>query len=242
MSRETLPQLTLDALTRLLARFGLSQAGAPAYTRLVELLASDPLAPTAVRDPDRILDDHLADSLVALELDVVRSASQAVDLGSGAGLPGLPLALALPGTGYVLLESNRRKASFISRAVNECALPNATVVAERAENWRAGVGASDLVTVRAVSDLDVVAEYAAPLLRVGGSLVAWRGKRDIEAEARAARAAELLGLDMLEPLEVRPFRAARHRHLHVMCKVQETPDRFPRRPGLAEKRPLGRQG
>jgi 16S rRNA (guanine527-N7)-methyltransferase len=239
MIRETLPQPALESLARLLARFGLPQALAPAFTKLVELLAFDPLAPTAIREPDRILDDHLADSLVALELDIVRAAAQAIDLGSGAGLPGLPLALALPGSQYALVESNRRKACFISRAVDECGLPNATVVPERAERWRPVAGGSDLVTVRAVADLDVVAEYAAPLLRVGGSLVVWRGKRDVRAEARGARAAELLGLEALEPVAVQPFTSAQHRHLHVMSKVAETPGRFPRRPGIAEKRPLG---
>jgi 16S rRNA (guanine527-N7)-methyltransferase len=209
-------------------------------TRLVELLALDPLAPTAVREPSRIVNDHLADSLVALELSVVSAAARIVDVGSGAGLPGLPLALALPAAEVVLLESNRRKASFISRAITETAAGNARAVAERAESWRDGLGSSDLVVVRAVADLDVVAEFAAPLLRVGGSVVAWRGKRDAPAEARGARAADQLGLEMLEPVAVQPFPTARHRHLHVFTKLSETPPGFPRRPGMAEKRPLGR--
>jgi 16S rRNA (guanine527-N7)-methyltransferase len=239
MIQETLPQRALEALTRLLARFRLAQELAPAFTNLVALLAFDPLAPTAVREPCRIIEDHLADSLVALQLAAVRSATQAVDLGSGAGLPGLPLALALPGTRFTLLDSNQRKASFISRAASECGLTNATVVADRSESWGSGIGNSDLVTVRAVADLDVVAEYAAPLLRIGGSLVAWRGKRDVQVEDRAEHAAELLGLKVLEPVQVQPFSGARHRHLHVMSKVRETPEGFPRRPGMAEKRPLG---
>jgi 16S rRNA (guanine527-N7)-methyltransferase len=237
--RERLSPPTREALMKLVARFGLSPTlGAP-LCRLVELLAGDPLAPTAVRDPGRILDDHLADSLVALDLAAVRSARRVVDIGSGAGLPGLPLALALPATGFTLLESNHRKAGFLSRAVKECELSNVTVVSQRAESWRAGIGVADVVTVRAVADLDVVAEYAAPLLRVGGSLVAWRGRRNPEAEARAARAAGLLGLEVLEPSEVQPFPDAQHRHLHLMVKVRDTPGRFPRRPGVAEKRPLG---
>lgn len=239
MAPETIRQPTLDALSALLARFGVSPAATPGFTRLVELLAFDPLAPTAVRDPERVLEDHLADSLVALSLDAVRTAKAAVDLGSGAGLPGLPLALALPQAHFTLLESNRRKAGFITRAVEECGALTATVVAERAESWRAGIGRNDLVTVRAVADLDVIAEYAAPLLRVGGSLVAWRGRRDPDAEVRAARAAAILGLEWQEPAKVQPFPRAQNRHLHVLTKVSETPARFPRRPGMAEKRPLG---
>jgi 16S rRNA (guanine527-N7)-methyltransferase len=206
---------------------------------LVELLAFDPLAPTAVRDPGRIVDEHLADSLVALDLEAVRAAAHAVDLGSGAGLPGLPLALARPGAEHILLDSNRRRADFIARAATDCGLANVTVVAERAETWASGLGRCDLVTVRAVADLDVVAEYAAPLLRPAGSLVVWRGKRDEPGEERGKRAAARLGLEVLEPVEVQPFPEARHRHLHVMVKVRETPDGFPRRPGMAAKRPLG---
>lgn len=207
--------------------------------RLVELLSSDPLAPTAVRTPARILEDHLADSLVALELDGLRTAARVADLGSGAGLPGLVLAIALPQARFALVESNHRKAAFIARAAEACCLTNTEVIAERAENWRAGAGSCDLVTVRAVAELDTVAEYAAPLLKIGGRLVVWRGRRDVEAEARGRRAAEILGLCVHEPVAVQPFPEARHRHLHVMSKVTETPDRFPRRPGLAEKRPLG---
>jgi 16S rRNA (guanine527-N7)-methyltransferase len=86
----------------------------------------------------------------------------------------------------------------------------------------------------------VVAEYAAPLLRVGGRLVAWRGRRDPADEAAGARAALQLGLEAREPVAVRPYPAAEHRHLHVMVKTGETPAKFPRRPGVARKRPLGR--
>jgi 16S rRNA (guanine527-N7)-methyltransferase len=239
VGRGTPPYAAHEALAELAQRFGLPAGAETPLGRLVELLSSDPLAPTAVRAPIRILEDHLADSLVALELDGVRSAVRVADLGSGAGLPGLPLAVALPHARFALVESNRRKAAFIARAVETCHLTNAEIVAERAENWRTGLGSCDLVTVRAVAELDTVAEYAAPLLTLGGRLVVWRGKRDAEAEARGRRAAEILGLRVQEPAAVQPFPAVRHRYLHVMLKVTETPDRFPRRPGLAGKRPLG---
>ncbi len=85
----------------------------------------------------------------------------------------------------------------------------------------------------------MLAEYAAPLLAEGGHLVAWKGARDPEEEAAGAAAAAELGLEPLEPVAVRPFPAARHRHLHAFRKIAPTPARFPRRPGMATKRPLG---
>jgi 16S rRNA (guanine527-N7)-methyltransferase len=98
----------------------------------------------------------------------------------------------------------------------------------------------DVVTARALAPLDVVAEYAAPLLRVGGALVAWRGQRDPEDEAAGARAAEILELSMLEPRRVEPYPGAVNRHIQIMIKRAPTPARFPRRDGVARKRPLGR--
>jgi len=85
----------------------------------------------------------------------------------------------------------------------------------------------------------VVVEYAAPLLRVGGTLVAWRGRRDPVAESNAALAARELGLAAAGILPVKPYPAAESRNLHLMSKVTETPRGFPRRPGVALKRPLG---
>ncbi len=230
------------ALATLATRFGLD---ADAETKLATLLAAltdDPLAPTAVRDPLRALDDHLADSLVALESDDVRLARTIADLGAGAGLPGLPLAISLPGASVSLLESNGRKCEFISKVVAACRLRNATVVNVRAEAWPAGLASFDLVTARAVAPLAVVAEYAAPLLRVGGTLLVWRGRRDQAEEESARLAADALGLELGEARRVRPYPGATNRHLQPLIKVAATPARFPRRPGVARKRPLGAPG
>lgn len=227
------------ALAGLIERYSLSDLAGERLAALVELLSGDPAAATAVRDRDRVVDDHLADSLVALELPEVRAASSIADVGSGAGVPGLPLAIALAGARVALVESNGRKCAFIARAASACALTNATVVNARAENWDEGLERHDLVTARALAPLPVVAEYAAPLLRIGGALVAWRGRRDEAEEEAAARAAAILGLQPAPPLAVDPYPGARHRHLHVLHKVAPTPERFPRRPGVARKRPLG---
>lgn len=83
-----------------------------------------------------------------------------------------------------------------------------------------------------------MAEYAAPLLDLGGSLVAWKGQRDLDEERAGTAAAHILGLEPQPPTPVRPFKGSRERNLYVYTKVAPTPARFPRRPGMATKRPL----
>jgi 16S rRNA (guanine527-N7)-methyltransferase len=220
-------------------RYGLAEPQLRQVRAVVECVATDPRAPTSVTDRDLIIRDHVADSLVALELPAVRATKALADLGSGAGFPGLPLAIALPQSTVNLIESNGRKCAFLQRTVGASAIANAATVNARAEEWRAGVGTCDLVMARALAPLPVVAEYAAPLLRLGGTLIVWRGRRDPGDEAAGARAAVLLGLEILAPVPVKPYAGAAHRHLHPMVKVAATPARFPRRPGVARKRPLG---
>jgi 16S rRNA (guanine527-N7)-methyltransferase len=228
-------------LCSLAERYGLTGGAYGQLRSLQRLLAEDPLAPTAVRDPIRVVDDHLADSLVALELEPVRRALALADLGSGAGVPGLPLAIALPDTSVALVESAARKCAFLERAVAACGVANALVVHTRLESWLEGLASFDVVTARALGPLEVVVEYAAPLLIRGGTLVVWRGARDPEAEAAGARAAAAVGLEVGEIVPVHPYPAAQNRYLHLMSKVTETPAGFPRRPGIALKRPLGRR-
>jgi 16S rRNA (guanine527-N7)-methyltransferase len=220
-------------------RFSLDDTQAARISALAEIVAGNPLAPTTITAPDDVLRDHIADSLVALDLAAVRAAREVADLGAGAGFPGLPLAVALPEATMSLVESNARKCAFLLRAREVAGVVNASVVTARAEEWTAGIGRCDLVMARALAPLAVVAEYAAPLLRVGGSLIAWRGRRDSDDEAAAARAAAILGLDVAPPIRVLPYDGATDRHLHPLIKVSPTPPRFPRRAGMARKRPLG---
>jgi 16S rRNA (guanine527-N7)-methyltransferase len=234
-----LPPEVLASLDALAKRHRLGAGAVNSLAALLVVVAEDDHAPTTVRDPLRAVDDHLADSLVALDSEYVRGASTVADIGSGAGFPGLPLAIALPRAQVTLIESSARKCTFIERARTFAGVDNASVVHSRVEGWRTSREACDLVTARALAPLPVVVEYAAPLLRVGGVLVAWRGRRDSDAEAEAARAADQLGLEPREPWLVSPYPGAEHRHLHLMFKVRETPAQFPRRPGVALKRPLG---
>jgi 16S rRNA (guanine527-N7)-methyltransferase len=224
-------------LEELAREYDVPGAGAEALRRILELLERDEMAPTTVRDPRRAIDVHVADSLSGLEIDTVRNARTIADLGAGAGFPGLALAAAVAEARVFLVESVERKCAFMERAIEASGLANAEVVCRRAEEWD---GVTDVVTARALAPLTVIAEYAAPLLRIGGVLVAWKGARDEAEEADAAAAAAELGLAAVELMRVQPFPEAAHRHLHVYSKVSETPPRFPRRAGMARKRPLGR--
>ena len=184
----------------------------------------------------------MADSLSGLEVPALRAASRVADLGAGAGFPGLPLAVALPAARVDLVESAGRKRAVIERLIVAAGIANARTVAARAEAWGAAAGgheAYDAVTARALAPLAVLCEYAAPLLEPGGALVAWKGARGADEERAGAAAAATVGLEPVEVRPVTPFVRARSRHLHVFRKVAPTPPRFPRRPGVAAKRPLG---
>ena len=221
-------------------RYGLPPRAHIQMTTIVETLAADERAPTTVRDPEGAVDVHLADSLVALEIDRIRSARRIADIGTGAGFPGLALAVALPACEMRLLESQSKKCQFVRRVIVAAEVDNARVVEGRAEEWSEGLGAHDAVIARALAPAPVVLEYAAPLLEHGGVLVDWRGRRDAAQEKAALEAADQLGLERVEVRSVKPFATARDRHLHVYLKVGDTPPRFPRRGGMARKKPLAR--
>ncbi len=228
----------MTRLEELGRRFGVPPAGLAALAAILDLQAVDPTASTTVRDVDVALDRHVADSLVAVDLPVVRAARAIADIGSGAGWPGLALAAALPDARVALVESAIRHCRYLERAVEVGGFDTVEVVHARVEEWADGFGTRDLVTARAIASLPVLCEYAAPLLADGGVLVAWKGTAPDEEIVAGAAAGAIVGLEPVEVVSVQPFRAAQGRTLHVFRKIAPTPERFPRRPGMAVKRPL----
>ncbi len=223
-----------------LAGYELNDAQLATLGRVLSVLAADEHAPTTVREPREASERHLADSLAGLDIDLInRDGRDLADLGAGAGFPGVALAVALPRASVRLVESQRRKCEFLARMLAAAEIENASVVCARAEEWEEGLDGNDVVLARALASQPVVLEYAAPLLRLGGALVDWRGRRDAGEEQTAARAASELGMELREIRHVRPFPGATDRHLHVWIKAAATPERFPRRAGMARKRPLG---
>jgi len=229
-------------ITSLVAQFELPEGSGRQLRALLEVVERDPTAPTTVSDPVSGVEAHVADSLNGLRVPALREAVLIADVGAGAGFPGLVLAAALPRARVHLVESVGRKCDFVRRAAAAAQLTNVEVVHARAEDWPEGVERHDVVTARAVASLSVLIEYAAPLLALDGRLVAWKGARDRVEEADGRAAAAATGLEHVETITVPPRPGAEHRQLHVYAKVSRTPARFPRRPGMARKRPISAPG
>jgi 16S rRNA (guanine527-N7)-methyltransferase len=171
--------------------------------------------------------------------DLVRARTIA-DVGAGAGFPGLVLAVALPRARVDLIESVGRKGAVIDRLIQAAEIANARSVVARVEEWgRVAGGSYGAVTARAVGRLQLLVEYAAPLLSASGVFVAWKGAVGADELRLGRGAADELGLVLEDVVSVEPFAGARDRSLYVFRKVAPTPDRFPRRVGVAKKRPLG---
>jgi 16S rRNA (guanine527-N7)-methyltransferase len=212
-----------------------------ALERVLELLAAERASVSSVTDPARAWQVHVADSLTGLEVGALSESGRIADIGSGAGFPGLALAVALPGSRVDLIESVGRKCEFMRRAIDAAGIANATILNTRSEEIASGEAREsyDAVTARAVGRLSTLAELASPLLRENGVLVAWKGKRDPDEEAQLDRAAEQLAMHPEQILAVGDRAGSKHRHLHVLRKLGATPAGLPRRPGMAKKRPRG---
>ncbi len=216
-----------------------------ALKAIVDAVASDPRAPSSVRDPGEAWRVHIADSLAGLEFRDLREAAAIADLGAGAGFPGLPLAVALRDARVDLIEATIRKCEFMRRVIDAAGIANARVICKRSEEWAAsgppggGREAYDAVAARAVGRLSTLAELASPLLVEGGVLMAWKGRRDPGEEAELAQAMTRLAMRQEEVRWVGPYAGSRNRHLHLLRKRGPTPVGLPRRPGMAKKRPFG---
>jgi 16S rRNA (guanine527-N7)-methyltransferase len=219
----------------------LDPAGRRALETVLELLASERASVSSVTEPARAWKVHVDDSLTGLEVESLANAARIADIGSGAGFPGLVLAVAMPTARVELIESVGRKCEFMRRAIEAAGIENAVVANARSEELAVGSHREsfDAVTVRAVGRLSTLAELASPLLREGGALVAWKGRRDEEEERELERAATGLAMEPERILAVGPYAGSRHRHLHVLRKSGPTPAGLPRRPGMAKKRPRG---
>jgi 16S rRNA (guanine527-N7)-methyltransferase len=211
--------------------------------RFRDLLAEAPFNVTAVRDPSEIEQRHIGESLAlarALEsAGRLPAGARVIDVGSGGGLPGIPLAIARPDLSVTLLEATGKKAAFLELAAQRLDLGNVRVIAARAEEVAHRPDQRecyDLATARAVAPLATLVELTLPFVRVGGALAALKGSRAEEEIAVSAVAIQRCGGGPIEVHDLADERAALR--LLIVPKVAPSPDELPRRSGIPAKRPL----
>jgi 16S rRNA (guanine527-N7)-methyltransferase len=198
---------------------------------------------TAITDPEGVQIRHFLDSLSCLLVisDDMRGQSL-IDVGSGAGFPGLPLKIIYPALRLTLLEATGKKANFLRHLVDLLELQGVTVINARAEELSHDLAhreAYDWVVARAVAAMPTLVEYLLPLCCLGGHCLAQKGEGAAAEVSSAESAILLLGgrLNRLLPVELPGL--AEIRHLVIIDKVARTPTKYPRRPGIPTKRPLG---
>jgi 16S rRNA (guanine527-N7)-methyltransferase len=196
---------------------------------------------TAITDYQEVQVKHFLDSLSCLLVLAGLPLERHLDIGAGAGFPGLPLKIVRPQMELTLLEAKKKRVRFLQHLVERLELPGVVVIRGRAEELGRQPGhreGYDLVLARAVATLPVLLEYALPLCRIGGIFLAQKGP-DIREELETSQVAlRVLGGQMREVRGFELPHSMGRRNLVVVEKVAPTPERYPRRPGVPAKRPL----
>jgi 16S rRNA (guanine527-N7)-methyltransferase len=197
---------------------------------------------TAIRTAEDIRIKHILDSLSCqLAMDGT-SVSRMIDIGSGAGFPGIPLKVLFPEMQLSLVESVTKKTQFLSHIVQELGLSKVEIFTERAEviGQQAGHRESyDWAAARAVAGLPILCEYLLPLVKIGGYMLAQKGETAPSELAQAQPAIKVLGGEVANNIPVRLPGVPQSRYLVVIQKVRPTPEKYPRRAGIPTKRPIG---
>lgn len=197
---------------------------------------------TAITEPAGIDVRHFVDSLTCLQAINALKVDKVIDVGTGAGFPGLPLKIACPHIRLTLVEATRKKVEFCQHVVETLGLESVSVVHGRAERLGHDPehrGAYTLSLARAVAPLPVLVEYLLPFTKVGGWALAQKGDTAHEEAQNASEALGILGghVDRLIPVELPGV--VETRYLVLIQKIAETPEQYPRRIGIPTKRPLG---
>ena len=194
---------------------------------------------TAIRDRDEFMKKNIGDSLAALELPEFQEAHRILDLGTGGGFPGLPLAIACPDKEFFLLDSVAKKLKVVATAADELGLENVEVLNMRAEDlakWPAYRESFDIVVSRAVANMSTLSEYCLPFVKVGGYFIAYKTSAALSEISAAENAIKILGGT---DVNIASGGSDEDEHLFVIIKKEKnTPKKYPRKTGLPSKQPL----
>jgi 16S rRNA (guanine527-N7)-methyltransferase len=196
---------------------------------------------TAIRDIDGIRTRHFLDSLSLLQVLPASGSLRVVDVGTGAGFPGIPLKIMLPAIHLTLVESIGKKANFCQLVVDELGLSDVRVLNTRAEELARQSGhreGYDFALARAVAGMPILAEYLLPLVKVGGTMVAQKGSSAHAESQSAVRAFNMLGASLEKVIPVELPGVSDERYLVVVRKSSPTPALYPRPAGAPVKKPL----
>ena len=196
---------------------------------------------TAIRDVESIRTKHFLDSFSCVLAWKAAPPNRLIDVGTGAGFPGVPLKILYPNLKLTLVESVGKKAMFCQHIVRVLGLEHVDVIQARAEDL--GQDANhrekyDWAIARAVANLNVLSEYLVPLVKVGGTMLAQKGESGPAEAQSAEHAMKLLGGKLRQLIPVNLPGVADDRYLILVDKVAATPPKYPRKPGVAAKQPL----
>ena len=196
---------------------------------------------TAIRDAESIRTKHFLDSFSCVLAWKASPPNQLIDVGTGAGFPGIPLKILYPNLKLTLVESVGKKAMFCQHIVRVLGLEQVEVMQARAEDLGQDAGHRekyDWALARAVANLNVLSEYLIPLARIGGTVLAQKGESGPAEAQSAEEAMRLLGGKLKQLIPVNLPGVADDRYLVVVEKVAATPPKYPRKPGIPMKQPL----
>lgn len=195
---------------------------------------------TAITEPREIIIQHFLDSLSVMSMNVLHTGMRILDVGSGAGFPGIPIKIAAPELDVTLLDASQKRVTFLNHVITYLELEEITAVHGRAEEFGHSEyrEAFDVVVSRAVAPLRVLCEYCIPFLRSGGIFLSYKGPGALKELEDAKNAIDVLGGSFIEIKSVNvPFSEKTH-NIVVIRKEKMTPDRYPRSPGKPQKSPL----